>query len=162
MSKKTAIPKSLKKRVWDKYVGENVRNWRCICGLTIDTFTFEAAHIIPESKGGQSCLENLRPLCSMCNKSCGTKNLKEFFKELTYDIKTYYASSQPIYAEGAKPNRYFSTNVNESQTTKRYYIDQNAKISNEVPSDRWILQAKAKEYGIKATQSTDVLKKNGR
>ena len=38
---------------------------------------FEIDHIIPESKGGQAILDNLQLLCRHCNRSKGTKEMKE-------------------------------------------------------------------------------------
>lgn len=42
-------------------------------------FTFEVGHNVPESKGGSSDLDNLKPLCPSCNKSMGnTYTIDEF------------------------------------------------------------------------------------
>lgn len=39
---------------------------------------FECGHVVAEALGGQSTIENLRPICKDCNLSMGTKNLFEF------------------------------------------------------------------------------------
>ena len=45
-------------------------------------FNFEAGHIIPESKGGSTHIENLLPICSPCNKSMGNRfTIHEFSKK---------------------------------------------------------------------------------
>ncbi len=68
---KRAIPKALREQVWLKWCGKVFEtkctiNW---CSNTISVFNWEAGHNIPESKGGQTILENLQPICSRCNKS---------------------------------------------------------------------------------------------
>jgi hypothetical protein len=50
----------------------------------ITQFEFHSAHIIPKSKGGDSNIENLRPICSLCNLSMGNKNLIDFMIECGY------------------------------------------------------------------------------
>ncbi|NDG68463.1 MAG: hypothetical protein EB135_03170, partial [Proteobacteria bacterium] len=41
---------------------------------------FECGHIIAEAKGGETSLENLRPICSTCNKSMKTINMNDYIK----------------------------------------------------------------------------------
>ena len=79
------ISKVLKIKIWDTYIGENERTGNCFCckKKNIKVEHFEAGHVIAKSKGGKNTLENLRPICSLCNKSMGNKNMKEFIKSLT-------------------------------------------------------------------------------
>ena len=77
--KKQHIPKKLKNMIWDKYVGKEKGIGNCYCcNEEIDSKNFEAGHIIPEARGGPTNAENLRPICSCCNKSMGTQNMDEF------------------------------------------------------------------------------------
>ena len=86
MFKKKAIPSKLKSQVvlrdkgicqicgkqgeivdlgWEIKTYENRHHsYRC---------TFEIDHIIPESKGGKTTLDNLQLLCRHCNRSKGAK-----------------------------------------------------------------------------------------
>lgn len=77
-SKKKAIPASLKKQVWKKHFN----TYHAICPVcekeTIEALSFHCGHIIPESAGGKSILDNLLPICSSCNLSMGTQHLYEF------------------------------------------------------------------------------------
>jgi 5-methylcytosine-specific restriction endonuclease McrA len=78
-SKKQHIPKKLKNMIWDKYIGKEKGIGQCYCcSEYIDSKNFEAGHIIPEAKGGPTTVDNLRPICSCCNKSMGTQNMDEF------------------------------------------------------------------------------------
>ena len=77
--KRSAIPKALKNEVWDNSIGreKGVGNCYC-CNKEIDSKHFECGHIIAVSNGGTNTLLNLKPVCSLCNKSMGSKNMEEF------------------------------------------------------------------------------------
>jgi len=49
-----------------------------VCEKMLDHTSFEAGHIQPHTKGGLNTLDNLRPVCSACNKTMGTMNMDEF------------------------------------------------------------------------------------
>jgi 5-methylcytosine-specific restriction endonuclease McrA len=80
--KKKAIPKTLKKMVWDKYIGENKGKAKCYCckHQDIRQIDFEAGHVKAESKGGSTTVDNLRPICHQCNISMGTMDMNQFMK----------------------------------------------------------------------------------
>ena len=44
----------------------------------IDSFNFECGHIISDYNKGKISLDNLRPICSSCNKSMGRQNWDDF------------------------------------------------------------------------------------
>ena len=46
----------------------------------IDSFNFDTGHIISDKNGGDIKLSNLKPICSSCNKSMGSKNWDDFEK----------------------------------------------------------------------------------
>lgn len=61
MRRKQPIPAKLRLQVIDR------DNGRCrACGIG-DRDALQADHIIPESKGGETSLDNLQALCSVCN-----------------------------------------------------------------------------------------------
>ena len=71
IQKRTAIPKALREEVWRKYIGTQYES-KCTvvwCTNKITPFDYEVGHNIPHSKGGTSSVDNLRPICSRCNKS---------------------------------------------------------------------------------------------
>lgn len=77
LKKKTKIPKYIKDQVWYRHNRKQFDVPCPICKNAIMTpFNFEAGHIISEYNGGKAVLDNLIPLCSRCNKSIGTKNIK--------------------------------------------------------------------------------------
>ena len=78
-TKRKNIPKTLKNKVWDKYIGKEKGIGKCICcDCEIDSKNFECGHVISVNKGGPTTIENMRPICNVCNKSMGDKNLFDF------------------------------------------------------------------------------------
>jgi 5-methylcytosine-specific restriction endonuclease McrA len=80
--KKKSIPKSLKKMVWDKWIGPNIGRTKCLCCKheEIRQIEFHCGHIIAETNGGETNIENLRPICAQCNLSMGSMNMNDFKK----------------------------------------------------------------------------------
>lgn len=63
---------------WQEAIREH--NSRCAyCGLKAK-LTMD--HIIPLSRGGLHCLENIVPACTSCNSKKGTKSLLEWYPEM--------------------------------------------------------------------------------
>jgi len=81
--RKKTIPVALKRKVWDHWVGEHIGKTKCpCCKLTdITQLNFSCGHITAEANGGSLHLLNLRPICTSCNSSMGTKNMNEFIRE---------------------------------------------------------------------------------
>ena len=68
-----------REKVWMTYMGRQV--WgKCFCCelRDITPFHFEAGHVQSKAMGGSDDIENLRPICSPCNKNMGTENLFEY------------------------------------------------------------------------------------
>jgi hypothetical protein len=72
----------LRKSLWYTYVGEDVGSTTCFCcnSSKITALNFQAGHIIAKANGGETTLENLRPICSTCSSSKGKKNMDVFIK----------------------------------------------------------------------------------
>lgn len=72
-------------KVWEKYMG-NVARGKCYCcdNIEIAFYNFEAGHVKAKSLGGSDDIDNLRPICSFCNKSMGTENLYDYKRKLSY------------------------------------------------------------------------------
>lgn len=86
-NQKKAIPKAIKQLVWNFYIGEEIGKTECFCcGVTkITQLSFVCGHVQAEANGGNITIDNLRPVCSMCNSSMGTKNMIDFMK--THGLK---------------------------------------------------------------------------
>jgi 5-methylcytosine-specific restriction endonuclease McrA len=86
MVRKLKIPLALREQVWILYFGDQKFKHKCKvswCENIITPFSFEVGHNIPESKGGTTELDNLRPICSKCNKSMGSSYTIDEFSELS-------------------------------------------------------------------------------
>ncbi len=73
--KKRAIPQAVREAVWIYHCGR-VFSAKCTvewCRNEITVYDFQAGHNIPESKGGETTVDNLRPICSRCNLSMGDR-----------------------------------------------------------------------------------------
>jgi hypothetical protein len=80
--RKQNIPKTLKNKVWDTYIGQQVGTGNCYCcGGCLDSKNFECGHVQAEAKGGKLSIRNLRPICLPCNRSMGTQNMHKFMKK---------------------------------------------------------------------------------
>jgi 5-methylcytosine-specific restriction endonuclease McrA len=79
--KRKTIPKSLRIKVWETYIGDKLKgNCYCCDRPCISCMDFEVGHVNAVANGGKNNIENLRPICGVCNKSMGTQNLEEFKK----------------------------------------------------------------------------------
>ena len=73
------VPKALKDRLWDITFGPEAGQGKCyVCDTIINSKVFEAGHIISVHHNGLTILDNLKCICSTCNKSMGTRNLEDF------------------------------------------------------------------------------------
>jgi 5-methylcytosine-specific restriction endonuclease McrA len=82
--KKRYISSTLKRLVWNKWIGEEVGKAKCCCCKTSDIvqMSFHAGHIIAEVNGGNASISNLMPICQNCNSSMGRMNLYDFMATL--------------------------------------------------------------------------------
>ena len=80
--KKKAIPKTVKKATWDRWIGKDVGVTKCLCceHQEIRQFEFHCGHVVAESKGGKTTVDNMRPICAQCNLSMGSMDMNEFKK----------------------------------------------------------------------------------
>lgn len=80
--KKESIPKTLRNCLWINYF-DNKRSGKCRCCLReeISIDNYHVGHIIAEINGGKTSLENLIPLCMLCNTSIQRQNVYEFIKK---------------------------------------------------------------------------------
>lgn len=74
-SKRRAIPKKKRDALWVRHFG-GAGTAACLCCEAPIMFTrWEQAHVVAVAEGGTNELDNLRPTCVSCNRSCATENL---------------------------------------------------------------------------------------
>jgi hypothetical protein len=76
--KKKSIPKALRKKVWEKEIGDTLNGNCYVCDRSIQFDQFECGHIIAEINNGPTHIDNLKVLCKPCNNSCYTTDLEVF------------------------------------------------------------------------------------
>lgn len=81
---KKGISSTIKRLVWNKNIGEEIGKAKCYCCKSTDITqtSFHCGHIVAESKGGPTQVNNLKPICQNCNSSMGTRDMMEFMKTL--------------------------------------------------------------------------------
>lgn len=81
--KRKAFDKNIRKTIWNAYIGSDIIKHKCLCCKLahITNTEFEVGHIQAFANGGTDEITNLRPICSACNKSMGTKNMREYVIE---------------------------------------------------------------------------------
>ena len=77
--KKEVFTDWFKNSIWRKTNGSLEKIMCPVCSLNlISNESFSAGHILPESKGGMMCIENIMPICPECNSQMGSRHLYWF------------------------------------------------------------------------------------
>jgi DNA repair exonuclease SbcCD ATPase subunit len=77
--RKEKFPDWHKDDIWEKHNGTCERVKCPVCSRReITSDSFHAGHILPESKGGMICSENIIPICGKCNSHMGSNHLYWF------------------------------------------------------------------------------------
>jgi hypothetical protein len=126
MKKKEKIPATIRNAVWCKYIGESNYS-KCFCCNyePITKSNYECGHVISEKNGGNVHLNNLRPICSLCNKSMGTKNMEKFMETYGFE-KNEKWYGEPTMANMACPalpsiNKKIMETINNYKKDSDYY-----------------------------------------
>ena len=80
--KRESIPKCVRNALWINFF-KDARVGMCQCCLReqITIGNFHAGHIKAHINGGLTTLDNLTPICMLCNTSMGPYDLNEFIKK---------------------------------------------------------------------------------
>lgn len=79
--RKRCVPKTIRNQVWRKYNGSTLDGKCFCCCLPLAYECWEAGHVISDAHGGESIVENLRPICLSCNRSMGKMNMFDFMRQ---------------------------------------------------------------------------------
>jgi hypothetical protein len=80
------IKKPLRNKVWKSYNNSSLDGNCYVCDRATEYDTFECGHIISVFYGGKTDFNNLKPICSICNKDMGITNLEEYKKSLLKEL----------------------------------------------------------------------------
>ena len=83
-TKRVIVSQVMKMLVWKRWVGNDKGTTKCFCCGVNDILmiSFVAGHYISEHNGGDISVENIRPICTQCNSSMGTRNMDEFMTSI--------------------------------------------------------------------------------
>ena len=86
---KESIPRTVKNCLWINYFGKDMRTGLCACCQRepITMNNFHAGHIKSEREGGTTTLDNLAPICPLCNSSMGTMHMNDFINKYNLHFK---------------------------------------------------------------------------
>jgi len=90
LNSKKKIGIVLKRRVWKHHIGNDKAQVKCLC-CRENTLSqgggWEAGHVIStadllnQGKEDDISIDNLRPICSPCNKSMGSQNMNDYISK---------------------------------------------------------------------------------
>ena len=72
------IYKPLRRKVWNKRNHGRIDGRCFVCKKCVHYDDFECGHVVSVFAGGASTLDNLEPICRMCNSDMGIENLETF------------------------------------------------------------------------------------
>lgn len=85
-SRKKKIPAALRNAVWNECNGSESKVGSCyVCKEMITFSSFHSGHVQAEANGGDITLDNLKPICGLCNSSMGKMNMEDFIKKYGFD-----------------------------------------------------------------------------
>ena len=90
--KKVVITKRLRHSVWIRWIGIKYGEAECWCCREIKISqggSYHCGHVKAESLGGETDVENLRPICADCNLGMRTKNMIVFQEENGFDKREW-------------------------------------------------------------------------
>ena len=77
-NKRRTPPKGARMDLWRRDIGEQYHGKCYVCSGPLSIENFEAGHVIAVAKGGSDCIDNLRVVCSPCNKGMGTQHMEDY------------------------------------------------------------------------------------
>ena len=76
--RKKSAPPQLRDECWRKRNGNSLSGKCHSCLKSLEHRSMECGHVIAESKGGATTLNNLEPICRGCNNHMGTMNMNDY------------------------------------------------------------------------------------
>ena len=139
MKESTSLPKTIRNTVWRIYHDQSICGLCFCCGIEeISIGNFECGHVISRKDGGSDSILNLRPICSLCNKSMGTTNMDEFMK------KYGYQEDLILFFKDKKNNINNIVNYNQKKETKFHPT----RISNMGKTNIWLVEIKKNKINV--------------
>lgn len=137
-AKKKPIPATVRNAVWNKYMGRANKEGECMCcGFqSISTATHHCGHIVSEHNGGKATIQNLRPICQICNGSIGTQNMVEFMVKAEFEFPENWNGykDEKVAQEMPDPNATDKPNTNRPKNPSKILV-KGTKPKKRLPKD---------------------------
>lgn len=102
------VYKKVQELTYKKHYG--IPRIKCFCcrDETITPFNYVGGHIIARVHGGKYVIDNIKPICNLCNGSMGVRNMYEFMKtylciDIIDDLSDKKLSDEPTIDLNNKP-----------------------------------------------------------
>jgi hypothetical protein len=97
------LPATVRNAVWNIYIGSDKKIGLCLCcGVENISFgNFHCGHVISRHNKGNNKINNLKPVCALCNNSMGRTNMSKFMDMYGF-IKKKNWNNYKIYADNNK------------------------------------------------------------
>ena len=83
--KRKYLSQGLRHKIWTKTYGEEFKVECDCCNLSIiNPFNCVWGHILSHAEGGDTGIDNMKPICNCCNASMGKKHMNEYKKEVNH------------------------------------------------------------------------------
>jgi 5-methylcytosine-specific restriction endonuclease McrA len=80
------ITKKLRKELWKRHFGDKREGTCFCCDDPIEEDNYHAGHVVARVKGGDTKIDNLRPICQSCNKDMLIENLDEYKQRINRQL----------------------------------------------------------------------------
>ena len=81
------ITKKLRKDLWKKHFSEAREGLCYCCNDPINEDNYQVGHVISRVKGGDTKIDNLKPICIQCNQDMKIENMEEYKKRVENQTK---------------------------------------------------------------------------
>lgn len=161
------ISASLRSAIWLNAYKRLLPCW--CCGKDkVSPFDFECGHIVAADKGGERSESNLRPICSLCNKSMGTKDMRDFARDSKFTNSPVLQEfteprAAPILPDITHHSQFHSQPIDDSKEVSQEFVFVALSESKASPGCQWKLLGgprKGESCGAKATLESEYCSKH--
>lgn len=110
------FPPRVRQEVWKRDNGDSLSGLCFVCNSPLQFVEAELGHIIARANGGGDELNNLKAICSSCNRSMKTQNLFDYKKK-------YYSAGSSRSSVDLLTDDLSSINLNDTETKRRKLLE---------------------------------------
>ena len=82
-NRRQSIPMAVRRAVWGKWNHHDSNTGSCyVCDADLKFTDMECGHVVAHVLGGKSDIDNLMPICRVCNRDMGIQNLEAYRSQI--------------------------------------------------------------------------------